>query len=57
MKKFVAQINDGGFVNIDADRMTFDGEYIVVQRGDETVAVLDINVVLMAHISEKGVGK
>lgn len=57
MRKFVAQINDGGFVNIDADRMTFDGEYIVVKRGDETVAVLDINVVLMAHISEKGVGK
>lgn len=57
MKKFVAQINDGGFVNIDADRMAFDGEYIVVKRGDETVAVLDINVVLMAHISEKGVSK
>lgn len=53
MKKFSALLNDGGHVNVDADRMELLDDAIRVYRGKELVAYVDVGVVLEAHMSEK----
>lgn len=53
MKRFVAQLNDGGYINIPAESMSLDDVYIKVYHNGELVAFLDVSVVLCAHVSEK----
>lgn len=54
MKRFVAQLNDGNYINVEADAMFFDGTYITVMKQEKLVALLDVGVVLCAHMSDKG---
>ena len=54
MKRFVANLNDGSFVNVTADRMQIQDNGIFVYCGQEPVAYLDISCVLMARLDENG---
>lgn len=53
MKKFVAQLNDCSFINIDADEMKLDDDHLTVYKSGNLVAFLDVGVVLTAHMSER----
>lgn len=53
MRKFIAQLNGGDYVNIPADEMKLQDGEITVYRNGELVAYLDTGVVLVAHISDK----
>lgn len=53
MKRFVAQINDGSYVNIVADRMVLEDCTLRVFCDGELVAFLDISCVLIAKFSER----
>lgn len=57
MKKLVAQLNDGSYINIPADRMELEENCIIVSNAGEMIAVLDVSVVLFAYLSEKAVTK
>ena len=53
-KRFCAQLNDGSFINLIADRMELKENMIFVYAGPELVALADISVVLSARISNEG---
>lgn len=57
MKKLVANLNDGSFINIPADKMTIEENLIIAKNGEDIVAVIDTAVVLVAYISDKGLPK
>ena len=52
MKKFIAMLNDGSYVNISADEMKYEGEYVFAYDHGYLVAMLDVSVVLTAYIRE-----
>ena len=54
MKRFTAIMNDGSFINVEATRMELVENMIRVWNKTELVAVVDIGVVLQAHLSERG---
>ena len=53
MKRFIALLNDGSFVNVPATRMEIVDDSIRVWDGGDLVAYLDVGVVLSAHMSER----
>lgn len=55
MKRFVATLNDGSFINVPATRMFIDDEKnaIVVLDENELVAFIDTSAVISAHIGER----
>lgn len=53
MKRFIAQLNDCSFINIQADRFVLQDQTLLVYNDNNLVAFLDISVVLTAHLSEK----
>lgn len=54
MKRFVATLNDGSFINVDATRMQITETAIIVWSKNEPVAYIDLGAVISAHISERG---
>lgn len=54
MKIFVANLNDGSYINTKADRMELIDNMLHVRDGNNLVAVVDLSTVLAAHISERG---
>ena len=56
MKRFVATLNDGSFINVDATRMQITETAIIVWSKNEPVADIDLGAVISAHIIERGVG-
>lgn len=52
MKRFVALLNDSSYINITADEMKYEGEYVFAYDNGYLVAMLDISVVLTAYIRE-----
>lgn len=54
MKKFVAQFNDGSYINTSADTMKTHEDMLFVYQGGELVAVADLSAVIRAHLSEVG---
>lgn len=54
MNRFIVQLNDGGFMNIPADRMELKENFLFAWRGTELIAMVDISAVICAHMSEKG---
>lgn len=57
MRKLVANLNDGSFINIPADKMTIEENLIIAKNGEDIAAVIDTAVVLVAYISDKGLPK
>lgn len=53
-KRFMASLNGGAYVNLPATRMEVNDNMLYVWNGDDLVALLDVSVILSAHISEKG---
>lgn len=53
-KRFNAVLNGDAYVNVPATRMAVDDNMLYVWNDDELVALLDVGVVLSAHISEVG---
>lgn len=53
MKKFIAQLNGGDFINIPADEMKLEDDVIAVYCNGKLVAWLDTGVILCAHLSGK----
>ena len=56
MKRFVATMNDGSFINIQADKMAFDQEtnMVMVYNGEDFVACAEMSAIIHARISEGG---
>ena len=54
MKRFTATMNDGSFINVEATRMELADNMVLVYDGKDLVAVVDIGVVLHAHVGERG---
>ena len=54
MKRFIATLNGGSFINIPADHMTFntDTNMVMAFNGEAFVACVDIAAVMTAYISE-----
>ena len=50
MKKFVAQLNDGSYINCFADRMEIKDNLILVWWEDDLVVALDISAAIVARI-------
>ena len=53
-KRFTASLVGGSYVNVPATRMEMDDNMLYVWNGEDLVALLDVSVILSAHISEKG---
>ena len=50
MKKFVALLNDGSYINTFADRMELKDNLILAWWEQDLVVIADISVVLMARM-------
>ncbi len=53
-KRFNAILNGDSYVNVPATRMEIKDDMLYVWDGCALVALLDVSVVLSAHISERG---
>lgn len=53
-KRFNAVLNGDSYVNVPATRMEIKDNMLYVWDGAALVALLDVSVILSAHISEKG---
>lgn len=55
MKRFVATLNDGSFINVPATRMVLDEENnaLIVLNDNELVVYVDTSAVISAHIGER----
>ena len=53
-KRFMASLNGGAYVNLPATHMVMNDNMLYVWNGEDLVALLDVSVILSAHISEKG---
>lgn len=53
MKRFIAVLNDGSFINVPATRMEVVNDSIIAYDGNTTVAYADIGFTLTAHISDR----
>lgn len=54
MKRFNACLNGGTYINVEATRMELVDNVILVWNNSELAAVVDISIVMAAHISERG---
>lgn len=54
MKRCNIVMNDASYINVAADRMSVIEEMLYVWNGESLVAVVEIDAVISAHISEKG---
>ena len=53
-KRFNATLLGDAFVNVIATRMEVNDNMLYVWNGTDLVALLDVNVIMSAHLSEKG---
>lgn len=54
MKRCNIVLNGGSYINVAADRMEKEENMLYVWDENSLAAVVDISVILSAHISEKG---
>ena len=57
MKKFIAEVNGGSFINIYADRMEIDGDFLCAWKNNELVAIIDRSILLMARLDDVSILK
>lgn len=53
-KRFNAILNGDAYVNVAATRMEVNDNMLYVWNDDDLVALLDVSIIISAHISEKG---
>lgn len=51
MKMFFAQLSDKSYIHVPADRMEVKDNIAYVYDGDQLVAMVDVSMILLAHIS------
>lgn len=52
MKKFIAQLRDGSYINIPADTMEVEREdWLTVYADKRLVAIVDVDCLVSAHLS------
>lgn len=56
MKMFFAQLSDKSYINIPADRMEVTDNMVYIYDGERLVAMIDVSMILSAHISRKNGG-
>lgn len=54
MKRCNISLNGGNYINVAADRMSAEDNMLYVYAGEVLMAVVDISIIMAAHISEKG---
>lgn len=54
-KRFFAQFNDMSYLNIPADEMKVDGDYIYVYKDNKLVAFMDVGITFSAYMTDKAV--
>ena len=54
MTRFIAQLNDGSYINTLADEMTKEDNMIYAYNVSKLLADVDISAVIAAHLSENG---
>lgn len=52
MNKFVAQLNDGSFINTCADRMEVVDDMLFAYKENSLVAMIEVTAIIAAHIRE-----
>lgn len=52
--RFVAQLNDGSYTNVPAERMDMEENFLRVWLGGHLIAIVDTSAVISAHLSENG---
>ena len=52
MKMFFAQLSDKSYIHVPADRMEVRDNVTYVYDGDQLVAMVDVSMILLAHISK-----
>ena len=52
--RFVAQLNDGSYMNVPADRMDVEDNFLRAWMDGRLIAIVDTSAVISAHLSEKG---
>lgn len=55
MTRFIAQLNDGSYINILADKMKMEDNMILAYQDGCLVALADVSIILSAHLSERTV--
>lgn len=53
MRRFIAILNDGSFINVPATKMVITDDNIIAYNGNEVVAYADIGFTLTAHIRDR----
>lgn len=54
MKKFIAQLRDGSYINIPADTMEVEREnWLAVYADKRLVAIVDVDCLVSAHLSSE----
>ena len=53
MKRFIATLNDGSFINVPATRMEITEDRITAYDGNDVVAYADIGFTLAARIDDR----
>lgn len=53
MKRLVIKLTDGTFINIEADKLTRDGNLLIASFGDDLKAVVNSDCVQIAYLSEQ----
>ena len=56
MNRFVVLLNDGEHMNVPADRMEVQENFLYAWRGAELIAMVDISAVICAHMSQSEKG-
>lgn len=52
MMRFVAQLNDGSFINTFADRMEVNENMLYVYADKQLVALVEVTALIAAHLRE-----
>lgn len=53
MTKLVVTLNDGSYINVPADRMEMQGDFLLGWLGKELVAVVELTAIITAKLSRK----
>ena len=54
MKRCIVVMNDGRYINTEADRMEIVDNMLYVYSGDSLVALVEVTALISAHLSKKG---
>ena len=54
MKRAVFKLKDGEFINVPADQIDKQGEWICAWQGDDIVAIAKADIVETCRLSEEG---